>query len=384
MVLEEIYQNNLDIEDKFEKKKILFIGSESYDSATITVIEGLFKLGFEILVFKKNNINSWFCNKIIYNLDQIEEEIDLVISNLHWGTRWSLYQNLNHKVPYILINGDDRIHGNDISSWKDMYDVYKKKYHLNPPEEIKDMDLAPYRWVEDIGDYFPDKIFMSQKYKVNNNCIYLPFGIHNMYKIMYQNKKITERKFDISHIPGPGEERSIMEGLIKNIKIQNNFNILNQKIYGDLEYDSNINYYISNDKNIHSWHRWGKNQIYFNTLNQSKILIYPSIDKYNAPGWDSKRPWEALACGCILLTHQPYDFDNHEYPINEISDLINFKYQDYNELFQKCNYILNDLEKIELEREIIYSRVIKYFTSEPIARYFLNKLDYTRPTTSIA
>ena len=66
MILEEIYKNNLGIEDKFVKKKILFIGSESYDSATITVIEGLFKLGFEILVFKKNNINSWFCNKIIY------------------------------------------------------------------------------------------------------------------------------------------------------------------------------------------------------------------------------------------------------------------------------------------------------------------------------
>ena len=42
------------------------------------------------------NINSWFCNKIINNLDNIEDEIDFVISNLHWGTRWSLYKKLNH------------------------------------------------------------------------------------------------------------------------------------------------------------------------------------------------------------------------------------------------------------------------------------------------
>ena len=53
MILEEIYKQNLNIEHKFKYKKILFIGSESYDAATITIIEGLYKLGFEILVYKK-------------------------------------------------------------------------------------------------------------------------------------------------------------------------------------------------------------------------------------------------------------------------------------------------------------------------------------------
>ena len=58
-------------------------------------IEGLNKIGFEILVYKKRNINSWFCNTIISNLDNIENNIDFIMSNLHWGTRWSLYNKFN-------------------------------------------------------------------------------------------------------------------------------------------------------------------------------------------------------------------------------------------------------------------------------------------------
>ena len=84
--LEEIYLKCLNIENKYSKKQILYIGSESYDSATITIIEGLSKFGFKILVYKKKNINSWFCNQIIDSLDNIENNIDFVLSNLHWGT----------------------------------------------------------------------------------------------------------------------------------------------------------------------------------------------------------------------------------------------------------------------------------------------------------
>ena len=60
MLLEEIYHRTMNIENKFPKKKILFIPTESYDDPAITIIEGLNKLGFEILTYKKNNINSWF------------------------------------------------------------------------------------------------------------------------------------------------------------------------------------------------------------------------------------------------------------------------------------------------------------------------------------
>jgi hypothetical protein len=372
MILEEIYKQNLNIEHKFKYKKILFIGSESYDAATITIIEGLYKLGFEILVYKKLNINSWFCETIISNLENIEDQIDFVLSNLHWGTRWSLYTKLNHKVPYILINGDDRIHGNDISSWRDMYNIYIKKYKLNPPDNIKNKTLSPYRWMEEIGNYNPDKIFMSQKYKINSDTIYLPFGIHHMY--LNNNKKL-DRKYDITHIPGPGEQRFIMQNLIHKIKENNrNLNIINEKVYGDKIFDSNISFYGLQDNNIHSWHRWSANQKYFYILNQSKILIYPGVDKDNAPGWDSKRPWEALSCGCILLMQQPNNFDNKEYPLYEINKNLKFEYQNFEELLEKSNRLLSNNNLMEKERQVIYNNAIKYFTSEPITRYFLNKI----------
>lgn len=375
MILEDIYIQNLNVEQKFKHKKILFIGSESYDAATITIIEGLYKLGFEILVYKKLNINSWFSEKIIDNLDNIEDGIDFVLSNLHWGTRWSLYSKLTHKVPYILINGDDRIHGNEISCWKDMYNIYIKKYKLNPPDNIKNQILSPYRWMEEIGDYNPDKVFMSQKYKINTDTIYLPFGIHHMYLNLNNKKNILDRKYDITHIPGPGEERIIMQNLIQQIKeSNNNLNILNEKVYGDNVFDSNIEFYGLQDNNIHGWHRWSKNNLYFDVLNQSKILIYPGVDKNNAPGWDSKRPWEALSCGCILLMQQPDKFDNSEYPLYEILNYMKFKYHNYNELIQKCSNLLSDMNLIEKERQIIYNNAIKYFTSKPITRYFLNKI----------
>ena len=51
-------------------KNILFIGSESYDGPTITIIEGLYNLGYKIFVYKKSNINSWFCNSIIDSLNK--------------------------------------------------------------------------------------------------------------------------------------------------------------------------------------------------------------------------------------------------------------------------------------------------------------------------
>ena len=63
-LLEQIYQKNKDSHNYFPNKKVLFIGSESYDSAVISVIEGLQELCFEIYTIKKPNIknavNSWF------------------------------------------------------------------------------------------------------------------------------------------------------------------------------------------------------------------------------------------------------------------------------------------------------------------------------------
>ena len=60
-ILEDTYQKTKNIEDKFKYKKILFIGSESYDSATILIIEGLHKLGFEIFVYR------YWCKQRIFS-----------------------------------------------------------------------------------------------------------------------------------------------------------------------------------------------------------------------------------------------------------------------------------------------------------------------------
>ena len=108
MILEEIYKQNLNIEHKFKYKKILFIGSESYDAATITIIEGLYKLGFEILVYKKLNINSWFCETIISNLEikfiEALRILKFVNSN---GEARRLIKGNGAKINDIVINDEN-------------------------------------------------------------------------------------------------------------------------------------------------------------------------------------------------------------------------------------------------------------------------------------
>jgi len=376
MLLEEIYQKTLNIENKFTKKKVLFIPTESYDDPSITIIEGLHKLGFQILVYKKSNINSWFCNIIIDNLDNIEDKIDFVISNIHWGTRWSLYEQLYHKVPYILIDGEDRLHDWSKhkhwkrSSWRDTIECREKKYKRNPPENIKDKDLSPYRWIENVGNYKPDIIFKSQKYKINNDCIYLPFGIKDHYFDYNQNKKLDEREIDICHIGGKcGEYRKIMTEYMNKYDNKNNFNIFNNLAYGDMECDIKIKKYIDTDKNVHSWHRWRFCKNYSNTLNNSKILINHGLDKYYAPGWDSKRLWEALANGAFVLYYKQVDFDNSEYPIEEICKYC--KYSNMDELKEKFEYLLSNKKLLDNYRLKFIENGKKYYNSETITRYFL-------------
>ena len=371
--LENTYNKCLNIENKFTKKKILFIPSESYDVCTIGIIEGLNKLGFEILVYKKNNINSWFCNKIIYNLDNIEDSIDFVLSNLHWGTRWTLYNKLKHNVPYILIDGDDRIHGNNISNWKDKYNNYIKNYKLNPSDEIKNKEISPYRWMEQMNDYKPDLIFMANKYKINKNCLYLPTCILDNY-IKYldnnNNININNKKYDIIHIPGPGEYRHNLKKII-NIYLKK-YNIFNENIYGEKQLDERIKDYCDLDNNIHSWHRWNFNKKYCDILKNSKINIISPVDKYNAPGGVGiKRITEALMSGSYILYHQQPDVDDSNYSYENICNYCKFEFENYNEMIQKCDYLLNNPEILKNKQKKMYENTLKYFTSVPITRYFL-------------
>jgi hypothetical protein len=386
-ILEKTFNQCYGVEKEFKNRAVLFIGSESYDSATITIIDGLNLLGFKIYVYKKGNINSWFCNKVINSLFEIENEIDFVLSNLHWGTRWSLYGQLYHQVPLVLIDGDDRLHGNVISNWSVKYD-HVLKTSKRAPENIKNMELSPFRWAEemigeldakDINDnsikvqykYKPDIVFMSQKYKINKDEIYLPFGIHSNY--IEQTKEIKntlDRKIDICNIPGPGAFRAHMVNLVNN-----NFgdrNVWNKLVYGEMIVDNKIKEYCEQDSsNIHSWHRWRICKDYHNILLDSKISIISLIDKYNAPGWESKRAYEALAYGSFVMFERQPDFDNSSYPLQEICEDVEFDYQNYNQLIEKITYLLNNPKILEAKRQKSYQNALKYFTSVPITRYFL-------------
>lgn len=358
-ILEEIFKKTMNIENKFKKKKILFIPSESYDGCTITIIEGLNKLGFEILVYKKSNINSWFCNQIINSLEHIEKQIDFVISNLHWGTQWSLYKVLKHTVPYILIDGDDH---NNCVSWIDKYKKYINSYKANLSNEEKILSLQQVRWMENIPkNYKPDLIFTSQKFSTEG--IYLPFGINNSY-LKFNEKKTTKNKtIDISHFPGPGIHRTHMTRVIdNNFKV---YNVVNKKVYGEMDVHHIIKDNCLKDKNIHSWHRWKTCKEYFKTINNSKICIYET-----APGgWDSKRPWEILSQGTLLLFNKPNNFIDQDYSITNINPFCEFK--SINDMINKCNILLSNPKDLEKMRIKMHMNAMRYFTSEPLARYFL-------------
>jgi hypothetical protein len=370
-VLENVYHKAKNIEDKYKHKQILFIGSESYDACTIGIIEGLHTLGFTILVYKKMNINSWFCNKIIDNIDDIEEQIDFVLSNLHWGTRWSLYKKFQHKVPYILIDGDDRSHGDLVSNWKNKYNRNCKHYRMNPPEEIKNMVLNSYRWMEDIGNYRPDKVFMSQKYKINKEEIYLPTAILSTYLKYFEHKDSYKKIYDISNFPGAGHYRSILTNVI-NSNFNHKYRIWNEQIYGNIMINEKVKILCEQDNNIHSWHRWRCCKNYFEKLMMSKILIISPVDKYNAPGGIGiKRISEGLAGGCYILFHQQPDVMDTTYPTHELCSYSKFSFENYSEMIQKCNYLLQNPTILDKKRKNMYDNAIKYFTAIPITRYFL-------------
>ena len=367
--LEEIYQKSLGSEKNFPHKKVLFIGTESYDSCSVSVIEGLNELGFEIYTIKKSNINSWFCNIVIDDPSQFV--FDFVLSSLHWGTRWGYYKqyNLNHYLK-VLIDGDDNL---GWSRWQDKYAHYIKHYTYNPPEEIKNLEVAPYRWVESLDDYKPDIVFTGEKQFGDKGSYYLPFGIHKQYYSVAENKSLKEREFDFTHIPGPGIYRDRM---IKLLKVCRRFKIIPGRISNEGAYGrgneimpEKIREHIVNDYNVHSYHRWILDKVYFNLLNNSKVLIYPGIDHW--PIWESKRPWEAYASGCLVLMSKPRT-DVSQYPLTQLCEYA--VYGSYLEFIKKCRFLHKNPEILDKYRMEACSRAKKYFTAKPIANYFLQKI----------
>lgn len=375
--LEGIYDGSKDSEKYFTHKSVLFIGSESYDAPTITVLQGLSQIGFGIYTIKKPNINSWFCNQVIQDLCHLK--FDFVLSNLHWGTRWSYYRKYNLAgYPKILIDGDDDLNQGD---WRKKYNHYTTQYVCDPPESVRDLNWMPYRWVESLNDYQPDVVFTAQKQNDDSHSVYLPFGIHKEYQTLYESKSTTERRIDFAHIPGPGKKRKSMGKLINELHYLKVVpgRIHNSHVSGEKLIPGVIRDYVMRDDNVHSYHRWVMRKSYFELLNNSKVLIYPGIDKW--PFWDSKRPWEAYASGCLVLMARPC-INVKDYPVTEVCE--HAVYDSIPEFILRCRYLYKHPDFLNELRVTAVQRACKYFSPRPIARYFLMRIAQRIGVTSKA
>jgi hypothetical protein len=370
----------MNAEDAFDHSRILFIGAESYDGPAITVLQGLEELGFEVHTIQKDNINAWFCNTIV--TDPESYEYDFVLSNIHWGTRWSHYRryDLEH-LPHVLIDGDDNTWL--CESWRCKQRQRNESYEMNPPEEIKQRELAPSRWVEPIGDYEPDVVFTSQKLENDDESIYLPFGIHREYLNNWDGSVPGDRRsIDLAHIPGPGGRRQRGELALKILNTLTKIplqratflpgNVFNDNVRGEPIVPDQIEDRFEKDDNVHSYHRWTMYEGYFETLRDSKAIFIPGTDDW--PGWDNKRHYEALACGCLPLWLDP-PTDISAYSMGDLHEyLIADSYWDF---VRRYKYLYQNPDVFERVRRTVHERALKYFSPTAIARYFLSRISDT-------
>lgn len=350
--LEKIYQRCLDADSHFRHKSVLFIPTESYDAPAVTIIEGLDDLGWNIYTYQKPNINSWFCNQVVENIPNI----DFVLSNLHWGTRWSLYKELDlWDYPLVLIDGHDA----GWLTWKQKHVNCSNRYKDKPPHDVVMQDQQPYRWVEPLHGYKPDVLFSSQ----SDRGHYLPFGMHHGY--MVDSEFVwdkNEAKFDFTAVKGPGPKRVNLYNHIREHGLPGGY--FNDHMYGEWFSDEYIEPYIQLDNNIHSWHRWRIFPDYVALMLGSFALIYPGVRQNNQ--WDAKRPWEALGAGCLLITEEP-SYDTSEYPWTELC----LTYKSLDELQETCEHVLQYKDVYDGMRMQSAQRARKYMAPDAMARYFL-------------
>lgn len=365
-ILDRTWRKAQGAEKASKHKAILFIGSESYDAATITVLQGLQELGFTVYTYRKPNINSWFCNQILAGIPSWLS-FDFVLSNMHWGTQWHLYDELKlHGYPKVLVDGcDNRAR----HTWRDKYAFYCEKYKgkKRPEPDVLAQDIQPYRWMEPLGDYKPDLIFTSQKNPGDEKTIYLPFGIHREYLRFVQGKLGKDRSVDFANVPGPGDKRRELTAFLRSAGLPGK--IHNSKLQGRAIIPKAVESLVSQDSNVHSWHRWRAYKDYFRLLNDTKIFLYPGV--YDRPHWDSKRPWEAWASGCLVMTEKP-PVDMAEYPMTELCPLA--MYHSFDNMVEKCQQFYCNPGLTEQLRLRAVEGALRYFTPVPIARYFLWKI----------
>jgi len=365
-ILKSVWHKSQNAERKFKHKAVLFIPTESYDAATITVLQGLQELDWRVFTIGKPNINSWFMNEIIE--DPRNVKFDFVLSNLHWGNRWDYYDKFKlHGRFKVLIDGCDN---RGKKNWEQKYDYYCHKYNKPPSEEIMMKDLQPHRWMMGLHGYKPNIVFTSQK-PFNDRTHYLPFGIRREYLRLRRGKSGRERLIDFANFPGSGSGRMHLTNFLQRTKLPGI--VHNKKVRGVTESSLDFELFMNvalKDNNVHSWHRWLEYPDYFKVLNDTKILIYPNVYA-DRPHWDSMRIWEAYASGCLVLLEKP-NIDMSEYPVTELCK--EAQYTCLRDLVGKCKRLYSNQGRLEQLRLQAVEGALRYFSPVALARYFLWKI----------
>ena len=361
-ILKSVWHKSQGVEKKFKHQSILFIPTESYDAATITVMQGLQELGWRVFVIGKPNINSWFVNEVIE--DPRKVKFDFVLSNLHWGNRWDYYDKFRlHGRLKVLVDGCDNRRK---KNWEEKYDFYYKKYG-RLGKDVTKRELQPWRWMNPLHGYKPDIVFTSQK-PFGDKTYYLPFGIRREYLRLREGKSGGERQIDFANFPGPGSGRERLTDFLERTKLLGI--VHNKNVRGTTESSLDFELLMNvafKDNNVHSWHRWLEYPDYFRVLNDTKVLIYPNVYTDRAH-WDSMRIWEAYASGCLVLLEKP-NVDMSQYPATELCK--EAQYTCLRDLVGKCKRLYSNQGRLEQLRLQAVEGALRYFSPVSLARLFL-------------
>jgi glycosyltransferase involved in cell wall biosynthesis len=364
-VLEQVFRSCQGSEQHFRHKAILFIGAECYDAPTVTILQGLDELGFTVYTVGKPNVSAWFCNQIVDDLKQLK--FDFILSNLQWGVRWSYYDRFElHGRLRVLVDGCDN-HGD--LTWRQKINRVRGRWRSAPPDDVALKDIQPYEWGESEATYEPDILFASQKFS-GYDAVYQPFGIQRDFLKFKKGKPTTRRSIDFAHVTGQGSARARLESWFKETPPPGR--VYAGSVGGVPVVDDRIKSLVDSDGEggVHSYFRWIHYEDYFGLLNDAKVLVYPNV-WLGRHWWDSKRPWEAYAGGCLVMLERP-SVDMGEYPATDLCPYA--VYDTREEFLDKCRYLYGHQDELERLRAATEARALKYFTPRSLARRFLKKI----------
>jgi hypothetical protein len=351
-VLREMQARCHGIEDHYPHKAVLYIGSEQYDAMIVTLLEGLQELGFTIHTIDKPNVNSWFCNQPV-DIQYIEDTpVDFAISNLGWGIRWSLYDDIP-AYPSVFIDGHV---GRGPITWQQKLDKVNDGLQEKPQDQaVLDQQIQPYPWYEHRGDYEPTLVLTAQPYKAYD-AVYQPIGIQRAFSDIDSSTKSRSRDIPFTYIPFKNKRR--VDDWVTELTCHVEKNIRGMTIV-----DAEIAQLVADDggDGVHGWRYWMFYEGYYDLLNRTQVLVYPN-------NWSSRRPWEALACGCLLMMEKP-TIDMSSYPITDVAPFCTFESKE--ELLGKVGYLSAHPAQAERTRQEAVKMAFKHFAPVPLARRML-------------